>query len=42
MWEIFSGGENPYPAVDSIALTQMLKNGRRLDAPPNAACNPEM
>ena len=42
MWEIFSGGQNPYPAVDSMTLTQLLKDGRRLDSPQNDACSLDM
>ena len=42
MWEIFSGGQNPYPAVDPMSLTKLLKDGRRLDSPHNTACLPEM
>ena len=42
MWEIFSGGRNPYPAVDPMTLAILLKNGRRLEVPQNAACSPEM
>ena len=42
MWEIFSGGQTPYPAVDPMSLVQLLRNGRRLNAPKNTACSPEM
>ena len=42
MWEIFSGGRNPYPAVDPISLTQMLKEGGRLETPNNTTCSLEM
>ena len=42
MWEIFSGGRNPYPAVDPMTLAQLLSDGRRLDAPPSRACTSEM
>ena len=42
MWEVFSGGRNPYPAVDPMTLAQLLTDGRRLEAPQNAACTPEM
>ena len=42
MWEIFNGGQNPYPAVDPMSLPQLLKDGKRLDTPQNAACSPEM
>ena len=42
MWEIFSGGRNPYPAVDPMSLAKLLKDGRRLEAPENYACSPEM
>ena len=42
MWEIFSGGRNPYPAVDPMTLAQLLTDGRRLDVTNNAACTPEM
>ena len=41
-WEIFSGGQNPYPSVDLMSLVQMLKSGRRLDASQSASCSPEM
>ena len=42
MWEIFSGGRSPYPAVDPVTLTKLLKRGRRLDAPKNDACSLDM
>ena len=42
MWEIFSGGQNPYPAMDSMTLTQLLTDGRRLDSPQNDACSLDM
>ena len=42
MWEIFSGGHNPYPAVDPMSLPQLLKDGQRLNTPQNTACSPEM
>ena len=42
IWEIFSGGQNPYPAVDPMTLAKLLTDGRRLEAPQNAACTPEM
>ena len=42
IWEIFSGGRNPYPAVDPMSLTQMLKEGKRLETPNNTTCSPEM
>ena len=42
MWEIFSGGQNPYPAVDPMTLTQLLKDGRRLESPQNDACSLDM
>ncbi len=42
MWEVFSGGQNPYPGVDVVTLVKFLKRGSRLDAPVNAACTTEM
>ncbi|XP_064398800.1 tyrosine-protein kinase receptor UFO-like [Halichondria panicea] len=42
VWEIFSGGETPYPAVDPHSLIQLLGEGRRLERPLTAACATEM
>ncbi len=42
MWEVFSGGQNPYPGVDVVTLVKFLQRGSRLDAPVNAACTTEM
>ena len=41
-WEIFSGGKVPYPTVNLHELPTMIRTGRRLDKPSNAACNEEM
>ena len=42
MWEIFSGGKVPYPGTDPLTLVTMLEEGKRMTAPCNAACSPEM
>ena len=42
MWEIFSLGRTPYPAMDPMSLIKLLKEGRRLDRPDNDACAIEM
>ncbi|XP_064398639.1 plexin-A2-like [Halichondria panicea] len=42
LWEIFNGGRTPYPAVDPLSLIQLLKEGRRLEKPLNAACATEI
>ncbi len=42
MWEVFSGGRVPYPAVDPLSLIQLLGEGRRLERPSNSACAAEM
>ncbi|XP_064388305.1 deleted in malignant brain tumors 1 protein-like isoform X2 [Halichondria panicea] len=38
MWEVFSGGQIPYPGVDVVTLVKFLQRGSRLDSPVNAAC----
>ena len=42
MWEVFSGGQIPYPGVDVRTLVKFLQRGSRLDAPVNTACTTEM
>ena len=42
MWEVFSGGRTPYPAIDPMSLIKLLREGRRLERPDNAACATEM
>ncbi len=42
MWEVFSGGQIPYPGVDVRTLVKFLQRGNRLDAPVNTACTAEM
>ncbi len=42
MWEVFSGGRVPYPAVDPLSLIQLLGEGRRLERPTTSACAAEM
>ena len=42
MWEVFSLGKTPYPAVDPLALVKLLERGQRLDKPINAACTTNM
>ncbi len=42
MWEVFSGGQIPYPGVNVMTLVKFLQRGSRLDAPVNAACTTEM
>ncbi len=42
MWEVFSGGRVPYPAVDPLSLIQLLGEGRRLERPSTSACAAEM
>ncbi len=42
MWEVFSGGQIPYPGVDVVTLVKFLQRGSRLDSPVNAACTTDM
>ena len=42
VWEIFSGGKEPYPNVDPFGLMELLQSGETLSAPANAACTDEM
>ncbi|XP_064389992.1 hepatocyte growth factor receptor-like isoform X4 [Halichondria panicea] len=42
MWEVFSGGQIPYPGVDVRTLVNFLQRGNRLDAPVNTACTAEI
>ncbi|XP_064389990.1 uncharacterized protein LOC135337903 isoform X2 [Halichondria panicea] len=42
MWEVFSGGQIPYPGVDVRTLVKFLQRGNRLDAPVNTACTAEI
>lgn len=41
-WEIFSGGEIPYPGVHPDTIIHHLKRGERLSKPLNSACTDEM
>ncbi len=42
VWEVFSGGQIPYPGMDNMSLVKFLQRGERLDTPTNAACSNEM
>ena len=42
MWEIFSGGKNPYPGLSPQEVIKYLDEGNRLVIPSNVACSNEM
>ncbi|XP_064397634.1 tyrosine-protein kinase receptor UFO-like [Halichondria panicea] len=42
VWEVFSGGRIPYPALDPMSLVALLREGRRLEPPQNVACSTEI
>ena len=42
MWEVFSGGKNPYPGISPLEVIKYLDNGERLEMPNNMACSSEM
>ena len=41
-WEIFSGGESPYPGIQPSEILTYLKAEKRLKIPHNRACSEEM
>jgi len=41
-WEIFSGGQIPYPGINPVDLPHMIQNGYRMEKPKNLACLDEM
>ena len=38
-WEIFSGGQVPYPNIKPMELNDLLMDGHRMEKPQNLACS---
>ena len=41
-WEIFSGGNRPYPGIPAMSMLLLLNEGQRMKRPINAACSNDM